>query len=110
MLPPVARSLEDEHTLELLLSAGELLLAGDWPPDTGENPPRTSLRHWPVRHDASRRVQFPVPEAQNVQHSPFPSAVAASQLQQTLFVAQCPERHWPSLSHEIPAFFFAAHW
>lgn len=41
MLPPVARSLEDEHPLELLLSAGELLLAagelllagGDWPPE-----------------------------------------------------------------------------
>jgi hypothetical protein len=29
MLPPVARSLEDEQPLELLLPAGELLLAGD---------------------------------------------------------------------------------
>jgi hypothetical protein len=28
-LPPLARSLEDEHPLELLLPAGELLLAGD---------------------------------------------------------------------------------
>jgi hypothetical protein len=45
MLPPVARSLEDEHPLELLLLAGELLLAGDWLPDTGENPPMVSLRH-----------------------------------------------------------------
>ena len=43
MLPPVARSLEDEQPLELLelLPAGELLLAalelllagGDWPPE-----------------------------------------------------------------------------
>jgi hypothetical protein len=47
MLPPVASSLEDEQPLELLelLPAGELLLAGDWPPDTGENPPMASLRH-----------------------------------------------------------------
>jgi hypothetical protein len=39
MLPPVARSLEDEHPLELLLPAGELVLtAGDWPSEIGEFP------------------------------------------------------------------------
>jgi hypothetical protein len=84
MLPPVARSLEDEHPLELLelLPAGELLLtAGDWPPEIGEFP-KMSSRQSPDGHDAPRRVQVPLPAAQNMQHSPFSSAVTASQSQQ----------------------------
>ena len=95
MLPPVASSLEDEQPLELLelLPAGELLLAaGDWPPEIGEFP-KMSSRHSPDGHDAPRRVQVPLPYAQYMQHSPFPSAVAALQLQQTLFEAQCPDKH-----------------
>ena len=66
----------DEHPLELFLPAD------DWPLETGEPPAYVSFRHWPVLHDAPRRVQAPLPEAQNMQHSPFSSAVAASQLQQ----------------------------
>ena len=81
--PPAARSLVDEHPLELFLPALELLLpAGDWPLEPGEPPTEVSFRHWPALHDAPRRVQAPLPEAQNMQHSPFSSAVAASQLQQ----------------------------
>ena len=80
----------DEQPLELLLPALELLLpalelllpAGDWPLETSEPPTEVSFRHWPALHDAPRRVQAPLPAAQNMQHSPFASAVAASQLQQ----------------------------
>ena len=98
----------DEQPLELLLPALELLLhAGDWPLETGEPPTEVSFRHWPALHDAPRRVQVPLPAAQNMQHSPFPSAVAASQLQQMPLAAQRPERHCSLLPQDAPAFFFA---
>ena len=66
MLPPVASSLEDEQPLELLLPAGELLLAGDWPPDTGEPPTIVLLRHSPEGHVALelRCAQVPFPHVQ----------------------------------------------
>ena len=68
MLPPVASSLEDEQPLELLelLPAGELLLAGDWPPDIGEPPTIVPLRHSPEGHVALelRCAQVPFPHVQ----------------------------------------------
>jgi len=65
--PPAARSLVDEHPLELFFPALELLLpAGDWPLETGEPPTEVSFRHWPVGQVALalRAAQVPVPGVQ----------------------------------------------